>query len=832
MLKDNINLALSGTSVDYSHFTGELKRVLSYLYNVVIERFPSQTITDEHYIYAVLEFEDCVAYRTLARKCLTQALDTMKEWYTSYLAKKADEFKEGDITVMDEQLQYNMTHTMDILEDTFGDTVNSAHLLCAILRNDSKISESFKVINVALDDLMGILREDFDNSRSPDDAPIKHEKRRKTNPTPPNNTNNTRGGRDGEIERCLTDVGLLADSGEINGVLGNERIYKEIFITLSKKERNNVAIVGESGVGKTATVLNIANLIRQGKVPKPFKEKKVVLFDVIQVALASAARMPLEKCIRDITAEASKRGDYIMIIDNVHTLLEKDKMNGMDISAAVEGIMDEPSLQVICTTSNKGYNTIKAYPSISRKLHRIKMDEPSAEETTNILKFVKERYENFHEVTYSTDSLSEIVRLSGRFKEGGHLPDIAIDLMDEVGARESIKDNESDKVKECRKELEDFIKFCDNYERNTSFTDYDMRDALRKKEISLKSALNNAEKEDRLNKKPTRITPSMVRKHISFKTNVPVEDVTDNEKVRLRTLSEDIKKYVIGQDEAVDEVCRVVKRQRIGLATPNKPAVLFFGGSTGTGKTYLAKKLAEKVFGSEKSLVRLDMSEYADKTSVNKIYGSSAGYVGYDEGGILTEAIKKNGYCVLLLDEVEKADNAVHNVFLQVFDDGRLTDNKGNIVDFSNVIVIMTSNVGAAEVSARGGGIGFVTDRETLSTSIIEKSLKKKFKPEFLNRIDKVIYFNSLTDENIKNIILLEIDKVREKVENIGYKLDESLMDDAMATRIQELMKKEKDFGARPVARKVQAEIEDKITDYLINNDVKRGHVFTASELA
>mgnify|MGYP002525497071 CR=1 FL=1 len=347
----------------------------------------------------------------------------------------------------------------------------------------------------------------------------------------------------------------------------------------------------------------------------------------------------------------------------------------------------------------------------------------------------------------------------------------------------------------------------------------------------MQGILDFAIKSYNLEKQPFVIKVNDIKECISEKTNIPLGELTIDDREKLKNLDERIKKIVIGQDDAVDNVCKAIKKQRVGISNPNKPVVFLMAGSTGVGKTYLAKTIAKEVFGDEKKLVRLDMAEYADKTSVNKIFGSSPGYIGFEKGGILTEAIKKNKHCVLLLDEIEKADEEVHNTFLSLFDEGRLTDNKGVNVDFRNVIIIMTSNIGAREVEERGNGIGFVTDSENLKKEIIEKELKRKFKPEFINRIDKIIYFNKLTDENIKNIIKLEIKKVNKRLEDIGYGLEKGFEDSKILDIIFNKVKENKNMGARPILREIQVELEDKITDYMIDNDIEKGHIFTESEI-
>ena len=343
--------------------------------------------------------------------------------------------------------------------------------------------------------------------------------------------------------------------------------------------------------------------------------------------------------------------------------------------------------------------------------------------------------------------------------------------------------------------------------------------------------LDFAIKSYNLKREPIAVTENDIKKCIAEKTGIEMTEMSTDDRERLKGLNDRVKNVVIGQDEAVDSVCMAIKRKRVGIGNPDKPIVFLMAGSTGVGKSYLAKTIAREIFGSEDKLVRLDMAEYADKTAVNKILGSSAGYVGYDNGGILTEAIKRQKHCVLLLDEIEKADEEIHNTFLSLFDEGRLTDNKGITVDFKNVIVVMTSNIGAKELEERGDGIGFVKNSNELKKEIIEKEIKRKFKPEFINRIDKIIYFNKLTEENIKSIIKLELNKVKQRIENIGYHLNDEILEKTFLPIIYNNVCEKRNMGARPIAREIQIQLEDKLTDFIINNDVKKGYTFTENDL-
>jgi ATP-dependent Clp protease ATP-binding subunit ClpC len=434
-------------------------------------------------------------------------------------------------------------------------------------------------------------------------------------------------------------------------------------------------------------------------------------------------------------------------------------------------------------------------------------------------------------VKYDESMFKSCIKLCKRYITERCLPDSAIDILDKTGAKASLNDVENDNITSAREKLYKIKEEKEKLKNSSSKKDYNKIDQLSKEEIELNTILNFAVKSYNLEKQPFVVRENDIRECISEKTGIPINSLSTDDKEKLKGLNERIKSVVIGQDEAVDEVCKSIKRQRVGISNPNKPVVFLLAGSTGVGKTYLAKTLAKEVFGDEKKFVRLDMSEYSEKNSVTKLYGAPPSYVGYDNGGLLTETIKRNKHCVLLLDEIEKANEEVHNTFLSLFDEGRLTDNKGVTVNFKDVIIIMTSNVGAKEVEERGGSIGFVNNEESNKKSIIEKELKRKFKPEFINRIDKIVYFNKLTDSNIKNIILLELNKTKKRVEEIGYYLSDELIKNHLVSNIFNKVKEHKNMGARPIIREIQNELEDKITDLIIDGLVEKGHTFTKEEL-
>ena len=441
-------------------------------------------------------------------------------------------------------------------------------------------------------------------------------------------------------------------------------------------------------------------------------------------------------------------------------------------------------------------------------------------------------YEDYNNVNFSDECINECIRLAKRFITNENCPASVLNIIDTTSAYVRMKEGENETIKRLRERLDE-IEYEKNSISNTSSAeDFDRKDALIREEIKINNEINQIEAKLNTRATKTEVTISDIRHSVSQMLNLPISELDGDERGKLKRLSENLRSVVIGQDEAIDDIARAVKRQRVGLQNPNKPIVILFVGTTGCGKSFLAKRLAYEMFGNEKNIVRLDMSEYSDKTSAAKLYGTSPGYVGYDDGGVLTEAIKKNNHCVLLLDEIEKANDEVFNVFLQVFDEGRLTDNKGTVVDFKNVIIIMTSNVGARDISEKRAQIGFGShDEESRDKEIIKKAIKGTFKPEFINRIDNICYFNKLTDDNLRQIIVNEVRKVKTKLNEIGYDMDDELCNGRLVDSIFNKIKEESEYGARPILREIQFQLEDKLTDYIIDNEIESGYVFTYNDI-
>lgn len=831
-------------------FTNELKQTFDYIQNTILKKYDCDKISTVYFMVSVLENDETVANRVLSKIMFHDTMEKAKNDFHLLLSKNAK--KSNSIKKYDELFDLCVKHAKDFAVVQKSRTINSGHVLLSIVNNDQNINRYFKTLGVTVNQInMQVLEEtnvlNEEEIKKKEELsnvePIKHVKKPKQETRPKIiigdgndmlitalQQNFDKANIVGECERSFKNLNTKAQNLEIDNIYGNEKIYNEIFNVLSKRNKNNVILTGKSGVGKTETIRNIANLIINKQVPKPFMNKVLLEVDFSSLISNTGLRGAFESKMKMLLEDAKQKGNYIFFIDSISTALS-NKVNENCVQDFVEAVMKERNIMLICTCSEKGYTReIGDYPEWERFFEKITLEEPSDENCIDILKLHKEKLECFHNVRYDEDVLDVCVKYCKRYITERCLPDSAIDILDKAGAKMSLTDIENDNIRISRQKLFE-IRQKKEQLKASSEKDYKKIDKLTQEEINLQSILDLAIKSYNLEKQPFVIKVNDIKECISEKTNIPLGELTVDDREKLKNLDERLKKIVIGQDDAVDNVCKAIKKQRVGISNPNKPVVFLMAGSTGVGKTYLAKTIAKEVFGDEKKLVRLDMAEYADKTSVNKILGSSPGYIGFEKGGILTEAIKKNKHCVLLLDEIEKADEEVHNTFLSLFDEGRLTDNKGVNVDFRNVIIIMTSNIGAREVEERGNGIGFVTDTENLKKEIIEKELKRKFKPEFINRIDKIVYFNKLTDDNIKNIIKLEIKKVDKRLKDIGYGLENGFEESKILDIIFNKVKENKNMGARPIIREIQVELEDKIADYMIDNNIEKGHLFTESEI-
>lgn len=643
----------------------------------------------------------------------------------------------------------------------------------------------------------------------------------------------------GDAERNLINISELAENGNIDQAYGNDEIISMIFTTLSKRKYNNVVLVGDTGVGKTTTIKHIANIIANGVCPNAFNGKILLMMDFSKLIIGTMYKGLFETKFQSIIDDAAKSGKYIFFIDDIDSILNPGtKVSEMPTNTMLDMILSNKNIPFICTTTNDCYSKyILTDKLLSKSMTKIELKEKNETELFGIIKNSISDYEMFHNVFYTDKAIFTAISLGKKYIKTKVLPESSFDLLDEAGAMVSLMSPVNPDIEEKKSKLLSIRNEIEMIENSSDRVEYDKIDELTRRELTLASELSRLERDEVENQEPIEVTDEHIMAALAKKIGPQINQITSGEREVLSELEHNLKNSVIGQDEAVEVITKAVKRKLIGVSNQEKPVVLMMVGKTGTGKTLLAKTLASELFGGNEFLVRIDMSEYSDKMSVNKFIGSAPGYIGYEEGGILTEAIKNKSRCVLLLDEIEKANDEIFNLLLQVFDEGRLTDNKGVLVNFKDVIIIMTSNVGAKEVSEASGRIGFSNadvlrnDDEIKTKAIIKNAMKHKFPPEFLNRIDKIVWFNDLTDDDLVEIIINEIKKVSKRIEKIGYSFSQELFGGKLVKNILEAVTSKREYGARPILREIEQQLEDKITDLIISEKAYDGYIFTEEDI-
>ena len=627
------------------------------------------------------------------------------------------------------------------------------------------------------------------------------------------------------------DLTKLATEGQLDKIIGRDKEVFRICQILSRKKKNNPIILGDPGVGKTAIVEAIAQRIVNKKVPRLLLNKKVISLNMTTIVAGTKYRGEFEERMKMIVDELKKTPDIIVFIDEIHTLVGAGGVSGsLDASNILKPALARGTVQCIgATTLDEYRENIEDDGALTRRFQEVFIDPPSQDETIEILTKIKESYENHHNVTYDDESLKACVKLSERYLKSRELPDKAIDLMDETGARKNLSDV---KVPANIKKLDLELKECgENKSAAVRRQDYEKAAYCRDQEIEIRKRIQveNEKWEEALKKKKRPVTEEDVAETISLQTGIPLKRLSGDELNMVVNMEEELKANIIGQNEAIETLSRVIKRSRAGVASYKKPTGSFmFLGPTGVGKTQTVKALSEYLFGDEDSFIRIDMSEYQEKFNVSRLVGSPPGYVGHEEGGQLTELVRRKPYSVVLFDEIEKAHPDVFNMLLQVLDEGRLTDSLGRTVDFTNTIIVLTSNVGARRIADFGTGIGFQSKGEAGKhndkiDAIIKKELKNKFSPEFLNRLDEIILFDQLSEESILEIVDVEIAELIERMEEIEIQV--SLSKDAKKFLAKEGY--EPAYGARPLKRAIQSHVEDIIADAIINKKIKKGDKVT-----
>ncbi len=625
------------------------------------------------------------------------------------------------------------------------------------------------------------------------------------------------------------DITKLAEQDALDPIVGREAEIERVSQILSRRKKNNPILIGEPGVGKTAIVEGLALRIVQRKVSRVLFDKRVISLDLAALVAGTKYRGQFEERMKAIMNELEKNRDVILFIDEIHTIVGAGGASGsLDASNIFKPALARGELQCIGASTLDEYRMhIEKDGALDRRFQKVIIEPPSVADTITILNNIKSKYEDYHSVIYDQEAIEACVKLSDRYMTDRLLPDKAIDVLDEVGARVHLKNiSVPEDIVELEKQIEEVKNEKNRVVKSQRFEEAaSLRDTEKKLGEALEKAKLNWEEDSKNKRFP--INEEHIAEVISMMTGIPVKRMVEAETTKLRKMADDMKGMVIGQDDAISKVVKAIQRNRVGLKDPKKPIGTFiFLGPTGVGKTELARALARNMFDSEESLIRIDMSEYMEKFAVSRLIGAPPGYVGYEEGGQLTEKVRRKPYCVILLDEIEKAHPDIYNILLQVLDDGILTDGLGRKVDFKNTLIIMTSNIGARQLKEFGDGVGFATATRMQQTdennrSVIEKALKRTFSPEFLNRIDDVVVFNSLTKENIYSIIDIIMKHVLARLVNLGLNL---VLTEAAKEFIAD-KGYDIQFGARPLHRAIQKYIEDPLAEEILNHTVKEGDI-------
>ena len=623
-----------------------------------------------------------------------------------------------------------------------------------------------------------------------------------------------------------TDMTKAASEGKLDPIVGREKEIERLAQILSRRKKNNPILIGEPGVGKSAIVEGLALRIIEKKVSRILFDKRVIALDMTAVVAGTKYRGQFEERIRAILNELKKNPNIILFIDEIHNIVGAGSAAGsMDAANMLKPALARGEIQCIgATTLDEYRQNIEKDGALERRFQKVIVEPTTPEETLQILQNIKEKYEEHHNVTYTDEALEACVKLTDRYITDRNYPDKAIDAMDEAGSRVHLKNITVPKEIEQQEQMIDEARTHKN--EAVRLQDFELAASFRDREKSLMSELEDMKQrwEESLKENRETVDKEQIADVVSMISGIPVQRMAQAEGIRLKGMKEQLLAKVIAQDKAVDTLVKAIQRSRVGLKDPNKPIGTFlFLGPTGVGKTHLAKELAKQMFGSADALIRIDMSEYMEKFTVSRLVGAPPGYVGYEEGGQLTEKVRRKPYSIVLLDEIEKAHSDVFNLLLQVMDEGRLTDSYGRTVDFKNTVIIMTSNIGTRQLKEFGKGIGFAaqtrTDDKEYSRSVITKALNKSFAPEFINRLDEIITFDQLDINALEKIIDIELKGLYERMESLGYKL---VIDDA-AKRFVASKGYDVQFGARPLKRSIQNNLEDGLAELILNEDPQAG---------
>jgi ATP-dependent Clp protease ATP-binding subunit ClpC len=810
-----------------------MKRNLSKSLRKIVEDARQEAIANgdkelkpEHIVLAILLDDENLATKTL-KKINLDINDlfikiTEQIFISNYKPPISNNFRNKKLPL--NVLTKNIFDIIDEICDKFKDgEIGAEHVMLAILKNNNNyFTKLLKNNNVTYQDFYDVIK----TTKLPQGAFSDFDSDPSLEPSKGGNNKQKSSSKQLVLDNFSTDITKLAEEGKLDPVIGREGEIKRISQILSRRNKQNPLILGEGGVGKSAIVEGLAQLMKDNKVPRALIGKRILSLDLSSLVAGTKYRGQFEERMKVILEELKTNRDIIVFIDEIHTIVGTGNSSGsLDVSNILKPALARGEIQIIgATTLDEYRENIEKDGALVRRFQQLIIPEPSLDETKLILDRIKLNYEKHHNVTYTEEAINTCVRLADRYITDRFMPDKAIDILDEAGASVNIEvktPKEITLLEEEKNDIQTKKKEAINKQDFEGAAKY--RDEERKVSEKLEIAKNKWLNE--INQTKKIVDEDTITEVVSIMTNIPIGKVSTHENKKLLSIEKHFKGKIIGQDVAVESVCRAIKRSRLGIKNKNKPTSLMFLGDSGSGKTLLAKELAKYLFGDEDSLVRIDMSEFMDKINVSRLVGSSPGYIGYEEGGELTEKIRRKPYSVVLLDEIEKAHKDVFNLFLQVLDDGHLTDGLGRKVNFKNCIIIMTSNVGVRELSETS--VGFSTGAKASSFNLdkditIEKALKKVFPPEFLNRLDEKIIFNRLTVEDVKKIVKLELNILKTALKKQGYYL---VINDGVVEFITE-KGFSPEYGARPINRAIQKYIEDLITDNIIGGDLKVGDKF------
>ena len=824
-----------------TNFSNDLRHVLDQS-RVEALRHNSDIIKAEHILLAIMSQPSCQGCIALQKLLGEHNLEQLRLAFTTSLFQPvapASEIKAvSDLA--------NRIIKLSVLEARMlkSNTVDSEHMLLAIFHNtemqNSDIIRQMNQAGVTYDSLYKLLANladtpqmgpSFDDDEDDDyegDGTAGNESYGQSAAQPTGSSSSSRRGGDTPVlDKFGNDMTRAAEEGHLDPVIGRDTEIERLAQILSRRKKNNPILIGEPGVGKSAIVEGLALRIVQRKVSRLLFDKRVISLDMASIVAGTKYRGQFEERIKSILSELSKNKDIILFIDEIHTIVGAGNAAGsMDAANLLKPALARGEIQCIgATTIDEYRKNIEKDGALERRFQKVMVEPTSAEETLTILNNIKDRYEEHHRVNYTDEALQACVKLTDRYLSDRNFPDKAIDALDEAGSRVHV----SNIV--VPKEIEEIeAKIAETSASKLKAAqqqNFESAAAFRDQEHQLKVELDNAKRawEQQLDNERVTVDEDRVAEVVAMMTGVPVQRIAQAEGMRLREMAPQLKSAIIGQNQAIDKIVKAIQRNRLGLKDPNKPIGTFmFLGPTGVGKTHLAKKLAEYMFDSADTLIRIDMSEYMEKFTVSRLVGAPPGYVGYEEGGQLTEKVRTHPYSIVLLDEIEKAHPDVFNLLLQVLDEGRLTDSLGRRVDFKNTIIIMTSNIGTRQLKDFGSGVGFTTrsteaDKD-YSRGVIQKALNKAFSPEFLNRVDDIIMFESLDKEAIFRIIDLELDGFYKRVNTLGYLL--TITDEAKNYIAEKGY--DAQYGARPLKRAIQKYLEDELAEMIINASVEPGN--------